>query len=148
MNVFFCNLLYYACILISFYRRCVYLCFRFMLSMLGDRFWICDTRILMFTFFRICRYFSEFFLAFYVSFCVNRPSPIRDAKTNPSQRSPSRRLRPRLWTMVTTGKHSLYPVLRGKPCGAGHVNPLSLFSYKDHYLIWLSNYVVHLLPDF
>jgi len=35
------NLLYYACILICFYRWCMYLCFRFMFSMLGDRFWIC-----------------------------------------------------------------------------------------------------------
>ena len=38
-----CNLLYCACILIYFYRRRVYLYFRFMFSVLGDIFWTCDT---------------------------------------------------------------------------------------------------------
>ena len=73
-----------------------------MFSVLGDIFWTCDTWMWMFTFFKICRDFFRIFLAFYVAFCAYRPIPIRVAETDPSQCPPSRRPRPRLWTMVTT----------------------------------------------
>jgi len=48
----------------------------------------------------ICHEFFIIFLAFYVAFCASPPSPIRVAETDPSRCRPSRRPRPRLWTMV------------------------------------------------
>ena len=45
-------------------------------------------------------WFFIIFLAFYVAFCVYRPSPIRVAETDPSRCRPSRRPRLRLWTMT------------------------------------------------
>jgi len=50
----------------------------------------------------ICHDFFIIFLAFYVAFCTYRPSPIRVAETDPSRCRPSRRPRPRLWTMIST----------------------------------------------
>ena len=97
--IILCNLLYYACILISFYRRRLYLCFHFMFWVLGDMFWICNTWILMSTFFYDCHDFFIIFLTMYVASCAYRPSPIWVAETDPSWCPPSRRLRPRLWTI-------------------------------------------------
>ena len=94
-----CDLLYYAYILICFYRRREYLYFCFMFSVIGDMFWTHDTWILMSIFFKICRDFFKFFWAFYIAFCAYRLRSIKDAVTNPSQCPPSRRPRPRLWTM-------------------------------------------------
>ena len=53
--------LYYACILICFYRRRVYLCFRFMFSVPCDIFWNVIHECGCLHFFKICRFFSEFF---------------------------------------------------------------------------------------
>ena len=57
----------------------------------------------VYIFFMICHDFFIIFLAFYVAFCVYRPSPIRVAETDPSRCRPSRRPRPRLWTMLRRG---------------------------------------------
>ena len=95
-----CNLLYCACILIFFYRRRVYLYFRFMFSVLGDMFWTCDIWIGCLHFFKICRDFFRIFWAFYLAFCAYRLRPIRVDETDPSQWPPSRRPRSRLWTIV------------------------------------------------
>ena len=50
-------------------------------------------------FFKICRDFFRIVWGFYVTFCAYRSRPIRVAETDPSQCPPSRRPRPRLWTM-------------------------------------------------
>ena len=50
-------------------------------------------------FLRFVMIFVRIFWAFYVAFCAYRPRPIQVAETDPSQCPPSRRLRPRLWTM-------------------------------------------------
>jgi len=66
---------------------------------LGDMFWTCDIWMWMSTFFKIYYDFFRIFWAFYLAFCAYRPKPIRVAKTDPSQNPPSRRPRPRRWTM-------------------------------------------------
>jgi len=48
----------------------------------------------------ICHDFFIIFLAFYIAFCAYHPSPIRVAETDLSWCRPSRRPRPRLWTMA------------------------------------------------
>jgi len=54
----------------------------------------------MSTFIKIYRDFFKKSLRFLCNFCVYRPKPIQDVATDPTQRLPSRRTRPRLWTMV------------------------------------------------
>ena len=81
--IILCNLLYYACILISFYRRRLYLCFQFMFWVLGDMFWICYTWILMSTLFL---WFVMIFHKFFSFLCsVLRVS----SESNPSRRDRS-----------------------------------------------------------
>ena len=66
--MYFVKFIIFACILICFYRRRAYLYFHFMFSVISDMFWICDTWILMSTFFlKICRDFFRIFWAFYVA---------------------------------------------------------------------------------
>jgi len=56
----------------------------------------------VYIFFTICHDFFIIFLAFYVAFCAYRPNLIRVAETDPSRCQPSRRPRPRLWTMINS----------------------------------------------
>jgi len=51
-------------------------------------------------FLKICCDFFRIFLEFYVVFCVHRPSLFCDVETDVERCPPSRRPRPRLWTMI------------------------------------------------
>ena len=68
----------------------------------------------VYIFFKICRDFFRIFLAFYVMFCAYHTIPIRVAETDPSQCPPSRRPRPRLWTMILT-KSQIFPSNSNSP---------------------------------
>ena len=103
--IILCNLLYYACILICFYRRRLYLCFYFMFCVLSDMFWMWYMNFDVYIFFTICHNFFIIFWAFYVAFCAYRPSQIRVAETNPSRCRPSRQPRQRLWTMESRDQY-------------------------------------------
>ena len=76
----------------------MYLCFRFIFSVLGDMFCTCDTWILMSIFFNI---YHDFFriLSFQCKILCVSPGPIRDVATDPSQCPSSRQPRSRLWTI-------------------------------------------------
>ena len=73
--IIWCNLLYYACLLICFYRRRLYLYFYFMFCVLGDMLWICDTWILISTFFYDLSWFFHNFFSFLCNvLCVSSES--------------------------------------------------------------------------
>ena len=100
--IYLCNLLYYACMLICFYRRRLYLCFHFMFCVLGNMLWICDTWIFMSTFLKDLSWFFHNFLSFLCS--ISRVS----SESDPSHRDRSVSVpaelaaSPRLWIMMLT----------------------------------------------